>query len=414
MKIELGFWKGKVEVNIPDTNVQAVLRPNTVKTGLTGTDEVKRALQNPIGSGRLKDIVRSGERVCIVTSDITRPMPSRLVLPAVLDELGAGGVADGDITVVLALGNHRPHTEEEKKYLTGDAYGRVRCVDSDQGRAVNLGTTSYGTPVDVFEEVAQADRVVCLGNIEYHYFAGYSGGAKAIMPGVSTAAAIQANHSRMVEETSVAGKIEGNNLRADIDEVARFRSIDFIVNVVLDEKKRIVRALAGDYIKAHREGCAFLDTLYKVKIDKRADIVMVSPGGYPKDINLYQAQKALDNARHAVKDGGIIILVASCKEGLGEEVFERWMCSAKSPDEMVEKIRRCFELGGHKAAAIGMVRQKADIYLVSDMDMDFVRSIFMTPFDGAQAALDAALAQRGRGASVIVMPFGGSTLPDSL
>jgi nickel-dependent lactate racemase len=298
-------------------------------------------------------------------------------------------------------------------YLTGDAYGRVRCVDSDQSRIVNLGTTSFGTPVDVFDEVANADRVVCLGNIEYHYFAGYSGGAKAIMPGVSTAAAIQANHSRMVEETSVAGKIEGNNLRADIDEVAQFRQIDFIVNVVLDEKKQIIRAVAGDYIKAHREGCAFLDTLYKVKIDKRADIVMVSPGGYPKDINLYQAQKALDNAKHAVRDGGVVILVASCKEGLGEEVFERWMCDAKSPDDMVEKIRQCFELGGHKAAAIGMVRQRADIYLVSDMGADFVRSIFMTPFGSLQTALEAALEVQGQDASVIVMPFGGSTLPET-
>lgn len=412
MKIELGYGKEKVSVRIPDANVQAVLKPNHVEIQSVGVEEVKRAMQNPIGSKRLRDIVSKGERVCIITSDITRPMPSKLVLPIVIGELNDGGVEVKDITVVFALGNHRVHTEEEKRYLSGDdVYAQVRCVDTDQKRIVNMGTTSFGTPVDVFEEVAGADRVICLGNIEYHYFAGYSGGAKAIMPGVSTAAAIQANHSKMVEETSAAGKIEGNNVRSDIDEVAQFRTIDFIVNVVLDENKQIVRAVAGHYIKAHRQGCAFLDALYKVDIGGKADIVLVSAGGYPKDINLYQAQKALDNSKHAVKNGGIVILAASCKEGLGEEVFERWMCNAKSPDDMVEKIQQCFELGGHKAAAIGMVRQKADIWLVSDMDADFVRSIFMMPFGSVQVALDSALEKLGQDASVIVMPYGGSTLP---
>jgi nickel-dependent lactate racemase len=200
-------------------------------------------------------------------------------------------------------------------------------------------------------------------------------------------------------------------VRADIDEVADFIKIDFILNVVLDEKKRIIKAVAGDHIKAHREGCAFLDTLYKVKIRQRVDIVLVSAGGYPKDINLYQAQKALDNAKKAVRDGGIIILVASCLEGLGEKVFEHWMCSAKSPCEMVDKIQKKFELGGHKAAAIGMVQQCAEIFLVSDMDDAFVKSMFMTPFDTAQDAFDEALQRHGKDASVIVMPYGGSTLP---
>jgi nickel-dependent lactate racemase len=339
-------------------------------------------------------------------------MPSKLVLPVVIDELNRGGIEDGDITVVFALGNHRAHTEDEKKYIAGeDIFSRVRCIDADQTNVIHLGITSFGTPVDVFKKVAKADRVICLGNIEYHYFAGYSGGAKAVMPGVSTAAAIQANHSKMVEDTSAAGRFEGNNVRADIDEVARFVNIDFIVNVVLDENKQIIKAVAGDYIQAHREGCAFLDTLYKIRIAKKADIVLVSAGGYPKDINLYQAQKALDNAKHAVKDGGIVILAASCNEGLGEEVFERWMMEAKSPEAMVEKIQIRFELGGHKAAAIGMVQQKAVVYLVSEMDANFVRSMFFEPFAAVQEALNTALKEMGDGVSVLVMPYGGSTLP---
>jgi len=265
--------------------------------------------------------------------------------------------------------------------------------------------------VDIFEEVVKAQRVICLGNIEYHYFAGYSGGAKAIMPGVSTAGAIQANHSRMVEDTSATGRIEGNRLRADIDEVAKFVKIDFIFNVVLDEKKQIIRAVAGDYIKAHREGCEFLDRLYKVKINKKADIVIVSAGGYPKDINLYQAQKALDNAKHAVREGGIIILVAQCKEGLGEKVFERWMKEATCPEDMVRKIQEKLELGGHKATAIGMVQLKADVFLVSDMGDSFASSMFFMPFDNVQAALDKAISKMREKASIIIMPYGGSTLP---
>jgi lactate racemase len=412
MKIELGFGKGTVCVDVPEKNLSGILKPNEVKTGLIGADEVRRAMQNPIGTEQLRDIVKSGERVCIITSDITRPMPSKTVLPIVLNELSAGGIRDADITVVFALGNHRPHTEDEKKYIAGEEVcARIRCIDSDRSCTAHLGTTSFGTPVDIFEEVAQADRVICLGNIEYHYFAGYSGGAKAIMPGVSTAAAIQANHSRMVEETSAAGRIEGNNVRSDIDEVASFQHIDFIVNVVLDEHKQIIRAVTGHYVKAHREGCAYLDTLYKIKIKGKADIVIVSPGGYPKDINLYQAQKALDNSKHAVRDGGIIILTASCKEGLGEEVFERWMKEAKSPSDMVKKIQKRFELGGHKAAAIGMVQQRAEIFLVSDLEDGFVRSMFMTPFPTVQAALNEAFTQLGEYASVIAMPYGGSTLP---
>lgn len=412
MNIELGYGKKKVNIDVPDVNVQAVLKPNNVKIERIGVEEVKHAMQNPIGSDRLKNVISEDESVCIITSDITRPMPSKTVLPLVLEELNEGGVADKDITVVFALGNHRAHTEEEKKYLVGeDIYARIKCVDADQSRVANLGTTSRGTPVDIFEDVVKADRVICLGNIEYHYFAGYSGGAKAIMPGVSTANAIQANHSMMVEDTSVAGKIQGNSLRADIEEAAEFVHIHFIINVVLNEKKQVIKAVAGHYIDAHREGCRFLDQLYKVEIAEKADAVIVSAGGYPKDINLYQAQKALDNSKHAVIDGGVIILAASCMEGLGEEVFERWMTEAQTPCSMVKKIKKQFELGGHKAAAIGMVQQKADIYLVSDMDKELVKLLHFQPYDTVQDAIDRALAHKGNSASVIIMPYGGSTLP---
>ncbi len=412
MRAELPFGKEKIELTIPDANLLQVLTPNAVETDASGAAEVERALEHPIGSPRLRDLVTPGQKVAIVTSDITRPMPSYLVLPPVLKELGEGGIPDEDITIVFALGSHRAHTEEEMKKLAGEeVFRRIKCVDS-KGDFVHMGTTSRGTPVDIFRPVAEADVRICLGNIEFHYFAGYSGGAKAIMPGVSTRDAIQANHSRMVQEAAKAGVLKGNPIREDIDEVCeKFVPVTFIVNVVLDEKKVVRRCVAGHFLEAHREGCRFLDALYKVKIPRKADIVVVSAGGYPKDINLYQAQKALDNAKHAVRDGGTILWIASAKEGLGERVFEKWMTGHKKASDMIGHISREFQLGGHKAAAIAMVLKKVGIVLYSDLDPDFIRSVHLTPCADPQAALDEALERYGKDASVIVMPYGGSTLP---
>ncbi len=412
MHFKYGFGKEYKEFDINDGNIMAELSQNSVETELTGRDEVVRALENPIGTRRLSAIVKPGEKVAIITSDITRPMPSKIVLPPLLDELALAGVKDEDVVVVFALGSHRKHTDDEKRYLVGEeAYSRIRCVDSDPGRCIMLGTTGSGTPVEIFDVVAQADRVICLGNIEYHYFAGYSGGAKAIMPGVSTRAAIQANHSAMVKDEARAGAINDNPVRQDIEEVVRFLPIDFILNVVLDENKTIIKAVAGHHTDAHREGCRFLDSLYKVTIPAKADIVITTPGGFPKDINLYQAQKALDNAKHAVHDGGIIILLAACTEGYGESVFERWINTSASPDDLVTKIRENFELGGHKAAAIALVEKKARVFIVSDMPHEMSKRLYMEPFDSMDAALSSAFSALGNDASVLLMPHGGSTLP---
>lgn len=412
MKLNLPFGKAAVTLSVPDENFLKTLLPNELEKDVVGDAEILRSLANPIGTKHLKELVHTGQKVVIVTSDITRPMPSYRVLPYVLAELNAGGVPDEDITVVFALGSHRTHTEEEQRKLVGDAvYNRVTCLDS-HGEFVHMGTTSRGTPVDIFKPVADADVRICLGNIEFHYFAGYSGGAKAIMPGVSTRDAIQANHKRMVEEAAKAGAIAGNPIREDIDEVcARFVPIDFIVNVVLDEKKEIRRCVSGHFIEAHREGCKYLDRLYKVSIPQRADIVIVSAGGFPKDLNLYQAQKALDNAKHAVKAGGSILWIASAKEGLGEKTFEQWMTSHENAADMITHIGQEFRLGGHKAAAIAMVLENADIFLYSDLSPELVQKIHLAPCSAPQDTLEFLLKKYGPEAKVINMPFGGSTLP---
>ena len=412
MKLEFGFGEGVQAVEVPDRNLLGVLMANEVPKGLTNEAEVARALAHPIGTPRLGEIVHPGEKIAIVTSDITRPCPTWRIMPALLDELYAAGCRREDIALVFALGSHRRHTQEEQRKLAGErAWAEIRCVDGDPSDCVHMGATDCGTPVDITRIVAEADRRICLGNIEYHYFAGYSGGAKAIMPGCSTREAIQSNHRMMVREEAHAGNLDSNPLRQDLEQAAAICGVDFIVNVVLDEHKQIVRAVAGDLVEAHREGCKFLDQMYLKKIDSRADIVLVSQGGAPKDLNLYQTQKALDNAKHAVKPGGTIILIGSCREGLGEKVFEQWMLSAPTPESMIERIGRDFQLGGHKAAAIAMVLKNAEIYLVSELDDDFVEKIFLKPAKSAQDALDRAFARLGPDATVLAMPYGGSTLP---
>lgn len=412
MKLEFGFGEGVQAVEVPDRNLLGVLMANEVPKGLTNEAEVARALAHPIGTPRLGEIVHPGEKIAIVTSDITRPCPTWRIIPALLDELYAAGCRREDIALVFALGSHRHHTPEEQRKLAGErAWAEIRCVDGDPSDCVHMGATDCGTPVDITRIVAEADRRICLGNIEYHYFAGYSGGAKAIMPGCSTREAIQSNHRMMVREEAHAGNLDSNPLRQDLEQAAAICGVDFIVNVVLDEHKQIVRAVAGDLVEAHREGCKFLDQMYLKKIDSRADIVLVSQGGAPKDLNLYQTQKALDNAKHAVKPGGTIILIGSCREGLGEKVFEQWMLSAPTPESMIERIGCDFQLGGHKAAAIAMVLKNAEIYLVSELDDDFVEKIFLKPAKSAQDALDRAFARLGPDATVLAMPYGGSTLP---
>lgn len=412
MEFSIKYFKEYRSFTVPDENVAGELLPHSCPAVESEASEVRRALENPIGTKKLSDIVRPGEKIVIITSDVTRPMPSWIVLPCVLDELARAGVKDKDVTVVFGLGSHRKQTEEEQRRLVGDAvFDRVRCMDSDPDDVIHMGVCQNGTPVDIFRIVADADRRILLGNVEYHYFAGYSGGMKAIMPGVSSRAAIEANHKNMVRPGSYSGNMEGNPVRDDMEEVYQYCPADFILNVVLDDHKKIAFAAAGHPVEAHRKACAFLDGIYKIEIPGPADMAIVSTGGYPKDINLYQAQKSIDNAKHAVKEGGIMIVAASCKEGYGSDVFARWIEAYKTPAERIRHIQEHFELGGHKAAALAMVQEKADIYLVTDMDEDMVRAVGLRPFRDLQTAVDAALEKMGPAAKAYIIPIGGSTLP---
>lgn len=412
MEIKLKKDKDYVYANIDDTHETEILMPIKIENNDSEDYIIREALKNPINSEPLHKIAKPGEKIVIITSDVTRPMKSKVVLPYILRELKSANVDQDDVTIVLALGSHRKHTEEEKIHIVGEeVYKTIKIIDSDMNNCKNFGTCKNGTPVDIFTPVAEADRIICLGNVEYHYFAGYSGGAKAIMPGVSSYDAIQANHSNMVKEGSYAGNLDTNPVRQDIDEVGNHIKIDFILNVLQASDKTIVGAFAGHYIDAHRAACSALDAMYKINIKEKADVVIVSPGGYPKDINIYQAQKALDNARHAVKDGGTIILCASCREGFENAIFEKWMMT-KTKEQMVKEIKENFVLGGHKAAAIAMTLMKSEIYMVTDYDKDTIEHIGFKYFNDLQNAVDCALNKSGHNSRVIIMPAGGSTLPN--
>lgn len=411
MIVELKKGTEILSLEIDEHNLLDILVPSNLPEGLNEAEIVKKSISNPIGSKELKYIFNSEDKIVIITSDITRPMPTYKVLPVLVDELLKAGVKKENIEVVFARGSHRFHTEEEKKHLMGEMYGVINCFDSDSEHLVHVGTTSSGTPVDIDERVMKADKRICLGNVEYHYFAGFSGGYKAIMPGVSTPSAITLNHRLMVSEKAKAGNIVDNPVRLDIDEAGKMVGVDFIVNVILNTKKEIIDCFSGEATLAHRAACKRLEKIYASYIDEKADIVVVSNGGAPKDLNLYQTQKALDNAGHAIKDGGIIILIGSCIEGFGNKTFEEWMLNYNDPDVMIKKLHEHFMLGAHKATAIAMLKKKCDIYFVSDMDEEAVNKTFLKPYKDINKAYEDALKKTGNSSKVIIMPYGGSTLP---
>jgi nickel-dependent lactate racemase len=408
-KISLAFGSMALELDIPGRNLSSIILPSEPEKKEDGTSLIKRALENPIKSRRLCEIVKPDSKVAIVVSDITRPTPTAKLLTPLLDELYLGGTKDENITVVFALGLHRNQTEEESRKLVGEEiYKKIRCIQHDTGRCRRIGMTSRGTPIEIFEDILNADVVIGTGSIEFHYYAGYSGGAKSVLPGVSSRETVITNHKMMIDEKAVSGRVDGP-VRQDMEEAAKIFGLDFILNVVLDSKKEIVAAVAGDFIEAHRKGVEVVDSMYKVPVEP-ADAVIVSCGGFPKDINLFQANKALDNATQAVKRGGSIILVAECAEGIGNQVYECWNRECRSPDEAIERFKQCFEFGGHKTAIIARISKKFKLYLVSKLSDEQTRTAFFTPMASVEDALSAVLS-KNPDAKIHLMPHGGQTLP---
>ena len=405
----LAYGHDELQLHVPRRNLVDVVRPRQAAPAPASVEEelafVRAALAGPIGTPSLRELGAAAGSAAVVVSDVTRPCPTYRFLHLVLAELAH--IDPARITILFALGSHRLHTEEERRRLVGDAlFERHRCVDLDEDDCVLVGHTSRGTPLEVSRPYVEADLKVCTGNLEYHYFAGFSGGAKAVMPGICRRSAIQPNHSMMLEPAAKAGILRGNPVREDIDEAGGLVGVDFIVNVLLNERKQIVDCVAGHYLEAHAEGVRRYDELFDMSIDTAVDVVVASPGGSPKDINLYQAQKTLDNVAGAVRDGGTVILVAQCAEGFGEETFAEWMGAMADPEAVIARIRREFVLGGHKAAAIAGLLTAVAVSLVSEFPDDVVRRMGFEPFASADEAVAAALARYGDGARVLVVPHG--------
>ena len=414
--VNLKMGREVLTLNIPDKNVQDILHGvfPPEPTPEEEREAVVRSLREPIGSKPLRELAKPGQKVVIMASDITRPVPTYKILPPLVEELNSCGIQDSDITVLFGMGIHRSHTPEEHEHLVGtEMYKRIHCADSTTGEYVKIGVSSRGTPYYINNQVFHADLLICTGNVEYHWFVGYSGGAKALLPGASNKTTIQHNHSMISDPGAGTGKLEGNPVRADIDEIGKFIHIDFIVNVVLNENKKILKSFAGHYIEAHRAGCRYLDSVYSRPIDKLADIVVIACSGYPKDLNLYQSQKGLDNANFAVRDGGTILMVAGCEEGYGEDTFETWVKESTCPKDLLDRLHREFQLGGHKAAGIAKVLMRANVVMVTKMKKEEVEKLYITHRNPEQLqdVMDELLKKYGEDASVLVIPQAGSVFP---
>jgi len=411
-KIPLAFGSGVFELNIPEKNISSLILPSEPEKMEDGALLIRKALEKPVNSKRLSEIVNPESRIAIIVSDVTRPTPTAKILPPLLEELYLGGARDENITIIFALGLHRQQTEEEcRKLLGNEIFKSIRVVQHDRERCVHIGETSFGTPVEVFEEVLDADLIISTGTVEFHYYAGYGGGGKSILPGVSSEKAVLSFHShysKLFEGEPLSGRID-SPARKDIEEAAGITGLRFILNVVINSRKEIVAAVAGDFIKAHREGAKYVDSIYKIKVEP-ADAVIVSCGGFPKDINLYQATKALENAIPAVKAGGSIVLVAECAEGIGNQVYECWNRECRSPDDAIERFKQFFEFGGHKSAIVAKAAKQFKLYIVSKLSEEESRRAFFIPAKSVQEALEAILAENPE-AKVHVMPDGGWTLP---
>jgi len=416
--VDVWFPYGKTEVcaRIPTKNFLGVIEPKEKPGVPDPIEEVKRALNQPIGSPKLNEIVKPEAKVAIVVDDATRSAPSRLILPPLLEELEKANVKDESITIIFGCGTHRAVTQKEAKELLGEEIVERFKVVSHDCRAqdnVYVGTTrKHGTKVYVNRFFAEADIKVLTGDVGLHYYAGFGGGRKSVLPGVAGLETIQHNHAMLLHPEARTGNLEGNPIHEDMTEAARMAKVNFILNVVQNKKGEIVKAFAGDLEQAFYEGVKLVEEMYKIPIERKADIVLVSPGGFPADITLFQAYKAVDNALEAVKRGGVIVLAAECPEGHGNEVFYEWMMKFKSLKEVEKRIKRNFVLGGHKAYYLMKALQKVKIILVSSMPDYYAQNVFR--LDTARAINDAveeAFRIAGSRAKVWAMPLGNHTLP---
>jgi len=402
-----------IDLSVPGKNLLGVFNPNPVAK-FDETALIAKALANPINQKSFDEFIAGDEKIVIIVNDGTRPTPTAKVLKQIYPKL-----RDKNKTFIIATGCHREGTLEEYEMIFGkeiyaelNAKGEVCDHDSKKDEMSYLGESKNGTQMYLNKIVAEAKKVIVIGSVEPHYFAGYTGGRKAFLPGVAKYETIEQNHKLALSADAQALRLEGNPVHEDmIDAMKVLAHIDvFSVQTVLDSEHGVYYASAGDLNDSFYDCVKKADEVFCVNIPRKADIV-ISVAPYPMDVDLYQAQKALDNGKLALAKDGILIMVAKCRTGIGPKPFFNLMASAPTPQEVLEKISNEFHLGYHKAAKMAEISLWAQTWAVSELSDDEMRAVHLKPYHDLQKALDDALAQKGADAGIIILPFGSMTVP---
>lgn len=424
VSIKLKYGREEVNIQPEADSFLGVIQSRGLMNNKTEEEVILEALKNPIGSQRLKDIVNTGETVCIIISDITRSWQKMdLYLPYIVNELNEAGITDDSITFLCATGSHRAQTEEEHKSLLGEKLAhrfKVKNHDCrDWSNLVKLGTTSFGTPVAINKTAAESDHVILTGAIIFHDLAGWGGGKKSVLPGIAAYDSIMANHSlslNPIEGEGLnplvrCGNADSNPVHLDMLEAAAFLNPSFLFNVIIDENGNIGKAVAGNYVKAHEAGRQLVDEADSAYIREKADIIVVSAGGYPKDIDLYQASKALINAKEAVKEGGTIVFLAECIEGVGGEEVEMMLREFDNNSSRERALRDGFTVAKYTGYLIAKIAESFNVILVASLDPKQLVKSGIKVVASVEEALSISGAVKGSGLKTYYMPNGANTLP---
>ena len=419
MKIKLAYGKMGLEINLPDDVSVTVVEPEYVDGLPDQAGAVRDALRHPIGSPPLKALVKPSDKVGIAFSDITRPTPNHLILPVLLGELDH--VPNERIVLFNSTGTHRANTEAELRGMLGDEIvDRYRIVQndaSDRDSHVLVGRTTSGNDAWIHREFVECDVRIPSGFIEPHFFAGFSGGGKAIMPGLALLESVMRNHNAKNLDSPLArwGITHGNPVWEEIREVAAMVQPTFLLNVTLNRNQQITGVFAGDFEKAHAQGCAFVKEKAMAPVQEPYDIVIGSNSGYPLDLNLYQSVKGMSAAAQIVKEGGSIIIAADCWDGIPDHgEYAQLLLEAKSLESLLETIRAPgFQRQDVWEAHIqALICLKADVYFYShNLSDEQIEGALLRPCRDIEATIAELLQKHGPGATICVLPEGPQTIP---
>ena len=412
----LKYGQGSIKLSLESKNILKILLPGEVRFLLNPEDKLKNLLKNPIGSLSLKELIfqKRAKNILIIVNDITRPTPYKIILPPILDELKQIGIKREKITFMIATGIHRDNSEEEIKNIFGeDLVSTYKFINhnADSPDLNYRGKLKSGNELWVNSIVSETDFIITTGVIVPHYFAGFSGGRKSILPGICGRKTIEGNHSNMVHPNARSGNLKDNPVHEEMQEAVEKVGVDFNINVITNEHHEIIEIVAGELYESWLKGVEVCKKIYLCPIEQKAEVIIASAGGYPKDINIYQAQKALDNAYQAVKPGGTIILLAECSEGYGEDTFEKWIEEANSPDDIIKRLKNKFVLGGHKAYGIARVVKEVEVILVSSLPQDKVCKLFFISMENISQAIEYVKDKYGEDFQAYILPSGNTVLP---